>query len=166
MDNIYKPYAPGKGNNKMFDNFKYLWRAKFANGHTITQHPQDLYSKHDPNAEHNPSSFRDYLEYAESHPDNPLVEFSLFNKTDNFVVDISLGDRPVIRYTQNNKYGIQTKEYVHHKCKRPLKNIRPIYFRRMELDMITGEKKCLGYTIGFQGNEPNGNNYQKKIDVS
>jgi hypothetical protein len=66
MDNIWTQSALGKANNKMFDNFKYLWGARFANGHIITQHPKDLYSKHNPESAYNPSSFRDFLDYAEN----------------------------------------------------------------------------------------------------
>ena len=80
MDSIWTQSALGKANNKMFDKFKYLWSARFANGHTITQHPQDLYSKHNPESAYNPSSFRDFLDYAEKHPDVQVVEFRLFNK--------------------------------------------------------------------------------------
>lgn len=164
MDNIYKPYAPGKANNNMFDNFKYLWGARFANGHAITQHPQDLYSKHNPESAHNPSSFRDFLDYVEKHPDDPVVEFRLFNKEKSYTMNFE-SKRPIIYYDENNRYGIQTKHYEYFKCKRDLTNIRPIYYRRMEIDVMTGKKRCLGFVIGFQGNESNGNNYQKTLTV-
>lgn len=148
-----------------YEHFKYLWSAKFANGHVVRQRPDDRYSKHNPKAEHNPSSFRDFLDYAESHPDVPLVEFTLSNKEKTYTVSFKTPERPVIYYDENNKYGIPTKHYEWFKCKRDLTNIRPIYYRRMELDIMTGEKRCLGFVIGFQGNESNGNNYQKTISV-
>lgn len=148
-----------------YEHFKYLWSAKFANGHVVRQRPDDRYSKHNPKAEHNPSSFRDFLDYAESHPDVPLVEFTLANKEKTYTVSFKTPERPVIYYDENNKYGIPTKHYEWFKCKRDLTNIRPIYYRRMELDIMTGEKRCLGFVIGFQGNESNGNNYQKTISV-
>lgn len=165
MDNIWTPYAPGKANNNMFDNFKYLWGARFANNHTITQHPQDLYSKHDPKLAHNPSSFRDFLDYVEKHPDVPVVEFRLFNKEKSYTVSFENPKRPVIYYDETNKYGVPTKHYEWFKCKRDLENVRPIYFRQMEMNMLTGERQCLGFVIGFQGNETNGRNYQKTINV-
>ena len=148
-----------------YEQFKYLWSAKFANGHIVRQHPNDLYSKHNPKASHNPSSFRDFLDYVESHPDVPVVEFKLSNKDKTYTVGFEQPGRPVIYYDENNKYGIPTKHYEWFKCKRDLTNIRPIYYRQMELDILTGEKRCLGFVIGFQGNEPNGNNYQKTINV-
>lgn len=148
-----------------YEQFKYLWSAKFANGHIVRQHPNDLYSKHNPKASHNPSSFRDFLDYVESHPDVPVVEFKLSNKDKSYTVGFEQPGRPVIYYDENNKYGIPTKHYEWFKCKRDLTNIRPIYYRQMEMDLLTGEKRCLGFVIGFQGNEPNGNNYQKTINV-
>lgn len=168
MDSIWTQSALGKASNKMrndYEQFKYLWSAKFANGHIIRQHPNDLYSKHNPKASHNPSSFRDFLDYVESHPDVPVVEFKLSNKDKAYTVGFEQPGRPVIYYDENNKYGIPTKHYEWFKCKRDLTNIRPIYYRQMEMDLLTGEKRCLGFVIGFQGNEPNGNNYQKTINV-
>lgn len=148
-----------------YEQFKYLWSAKFANGHIVRQHPNDLYSKHNPKASHNPSSFRDFLDYAESHPDVPVVEFRLSNRDKAYTVGFRQPGRPVIYYDENNRYGIPTKHYEYFKCKRDLTNIRPIYYRRMEMDVMTGEKRCLGFVIGFQGNEPNGGNYKKEINV-
>ena len=168
MDSIWTQSALGKASNKMrndYEQFKYLWSAKFANGHIVRQHPNDLYSKHNPKAQHNPSSFRDFLDYVESHPDVPVVEFKLSNKDKAYTVGFEQPGRPVIYYDENNKYGIPTKHYEWFKCKRDLTNIRPIYYRQMEMDLLTGEKHCLGFVIGFQGNESNGNNYQKTINV-
>lgn len=148
-----------------YEQFKYLWSAKFANGHVVRQRPDDRYSKHNPKAEHNPSSFRDFLDYAESHPDVPVLEFKLSNKGCAYTVSFKNPKRPVIYYDENNKYGIATKHFEWFKCKRDLTNIRPIYFRRMEKNVMTGETRILHFVIGFQGNEPNGNNYQKTISV-
>lgn len=164
MDSIWTQSALGKANNKMFDKFKYLWSARFANGHIITQHPQDLYSKHNPESAYNPSSFRDFLDYVEKHPDVPVIDFTLFNKEKAYKVIIN-SERPAITYGERNRYGVSTKHYELFRCKRDLTNIRPIYYRRMEMDVMTGEKRCLGFVIGFQGNESNGGNYKKEINV-
>lgn len=164
MDSIWTQSALGKANNKMFDKFKYLWSARFANGHIITQHPQDLYSKHNPESAYNPSSFRDFLDYVEKHPDVPVIDFTLFDKEKSYKVIINTV-RPAITYDERNRYGVITKHYELFRCKRDLTNIRPIYYRRMEMDVMTGEKRCLGFVIGFQGNESNGGNYKKEINV-
>ncbi len=148
-----------------YDLFAYLWEAKFANGHIVRQHPQDLYSKHNPKSDYNPSSFRDFLDYVEKHPDVPVVYFKLANKEKSYTVSFENPKRPIIYYDEINKYGIPTKHYEWFRCKRDLANVRPIYFRRMEMDVMTGEKRILHFVIGFQGNESNGNNYQKTINV-
>lgn len=148
-----------------YDTFKYLWSAKFSNGHIVKQHPQDIYSKHDPNASYNPSSFRDFKDYMETHPKAKLVEFRLANKEKAYVVSFEKPERPVIYYEENNRYGIKTKHFDLVKCKRDLKNTRPIYFRRVELNQMTGERRILHYILGFQGNENNGRNYQKTTNV-
>ena len=148
-----------------YDLFAYLWEAKFANGHIVRQHPQDLYSKHNPKSDYNPSSFRDFLDYVEKHPDVPVVYFKLANKEKSYTVSFENPKRPIVYYDEINKYGIPTKHYEWFRCKRDLTNVRPIYFRRMEMDVMTGEKRVLHFVIGFQGNEANGNNYQKTVNV-
>lgn len=148
-----------------YDLFAYLWEAKFANGHIVRQHPQDLYSKHNPKSDYNPSSFRDFLDYVGKHPDVPVVYFKLANKEKSYTVSFENPNRPIIYYDEINKYGIPTKHYEWFRCKRDLTNVRPIYFRRMEMDVMTGEKRVLHFVIGFQGNESNGNNYQKTVNV-
>ena len=148
-----------------YDLFAYLWEAKFANGHIVRQHPQDLYSKHNPESDYNPSSFRDFLDYVEKHPDVPVAYFKLANKEKSYTVSFENPKRPIIYYDEINKYGIPTKHYEWFRCKRDLTNVRPIYFRRMEMDVMTGEKRCLGFVIGFQGNESNCNKYKKEINV-
>ncbi len=147
-----------------FEQFAYLWAAKFANNRTIKQPRDDRYSKHDPKAEHNPSAFRDFLDYVESHPDVPVVEFKLYNREKAYTVKLDT-PRPTIQYDEMNRYGVHTKHHEWFRCKRDLTNIRPIYYRRMEMDVMTGEKRCVGFVIGFQGNESNGANYQKTINV-
>lgn len=145
--------------------FAYLWRAEFSNGKKITQDPEDLYSKHDNKAEYNPSSFRDFLDYQEEHPNVRLVKFCIFNNDKTYTVSFENPKRPVIYYDENNRYGIPTKHYEWFKCKRDLENVRPIYYRRMEKNLQTQETKILHYVIGFQGNEENGNNFKKELKV-
>lgn len=148
-----------------YELFSYLWSAKFANGHVVRQRPDDTYSKHDPKRDHNPSSFRDFLDYVESHPDVPVLEFKLSNKDKAYTVSFENPKRPVMYYDENNKYGIPTKHYEWFKCKRDLTNVRPIYYRNMEMDVMTGKKRVVCFVIGFQGNETNGNNYQETMNV-
>lgn len=146
-------------------NFKYLWKAEFDNGHIIKQDPDDRYSKHDPKADYNPSSFRDFLEYQEQNPDAKLVKFCLYNQTSVYTLSLANPKRPVIYYDETNRYGFPVKHHEWYKCKRNLDNVRVIYYRRMALDMIKQTKELLYYVIGFQGNEENGRNFQKEVRV-
>lgn len=53
---------------------KYLWTAYFEDGTSIEEPADDHYSKHDPEAEANPSAFRDLLDKEE---ESKLVMFVL-----------------------------------------------------------------------------------------
>lgn len=149
----------------MYKNFKFLWRAEFSDGKKIVQHPEDLYSKHNPQAEYNPSSFRDILDYQEAHRNAKLMKFCLFNDRETYTVSFESEKRPEIYYDASNKYGIQTKHYRLFSCKRDLSNVRPIYYRRMSINLQTQEKTLLFYTLGFQGTEENGRNFKEEIKV-
>ena len=87
-----------------YELFSYLWSAKFANGHVVRQRPDDTYSKHDPKRDHNPSSFRDFLDYVESHPDVPVLEFKLSNKDKAYTVSFENPKRPVMYYDETWKW--------------------------------------------------------------
>lgn len=145
--------------------FKYLWQGKFSDGHIVRQHPEDKYSKHDPNAISNPSSFRDFLDYASEHPEARVVEFSLFNEKETYTVSFADPEKPAILCDVKNRYGDVTKHYELVKCKRNLQNARPIYYRRVEMNLQTGDKLITKFVVGFQGNEANGRNYKKTVDV-
>lgn len=147
--------------------FEYLWKATFKKK-TICQHPKDLYSKHDPEAEYNPSSFRDFLDYFEEHPDE-LVKFELANrdKSRSIVVSFEKPSKPSIWALEISRWGNEKKTLLHAE-KRPLSDIRVIYFRAMETtikDGAIGEPKVLNYTIGYQGLDGNGASRKKMITV-
>lgn len=144
--------------------FKYLWKAVFSN-RVVIQHPEDKYSKHDPEAEHNPSSFRDFQDWFDKYPDR-LEKFMLYGERDKFIVDLN-GDRPIIyaiSYTRNG----DEKLLVMSREKRNLTNIRIIYYRNMECEVINGElgePKVKSYCLGYQGIDKNGNSRKNIITV-
>lgn len=145
--------------------FLYLWKATFENK-VIAQHPKDLYSKHDPKAEWNPSSFRDFLDYFEAHPDE-LVKFELISPENTFTVSLSDPERPKILCERRGRWGSITNTLLH-KEKRPLSDIRMIYYRKMETRIengVVGKPRVLGYCLGYQGLDKNGANRQKVITV-
>lgn len=145
--------------------FKYMWQAEFADGHIVKQHPQDLYSKHDPNLPSNPSSFRDFLDYFERHQ-NELRKFILTNEEQVVSVLFPENGKPEIHVDDINRWG-SVKHNVFARQKRPLTNVRPIYYRDMEMSLTPyGQKtRVTGFMVGYQGNDEHGKNVQKTVTV-
>lgn len=145
--------------------FDYIWKATFK-GKVIAQHPNDLYSKHDPSAEWNPSSFRDFQDYFQDHADE-LEKFELISRENTFTVDLSTPDKPKIYCDRRGRWGSSTNTLLH-KEKRPLHDLRMIYYRKMEVTVRNGRSslpRVLSYTLGYQGLDENGNNRQKTVTV-
>ena len=145
--------------------FKYLWRANFIRK-TITQHPEDKYSGYKPDAEWNPSSFRDFQNYFDGHS-GELVSFELVGKDKKYTVDLTRPWCPMIYSDEEGRWGSEIHTLLHRE-KRPLTNVRIIYYRNMEttiVDGVVGEPRVLSYTLGYQGIDKNGNNRQKTITV-
>ena len=145
--------------------FKYLWRANFIKK-SITQHPEDKYSRHNPNAEWNPSSFRDFQNYFEHHS-GELTSFELVGDDRTYTVDLSRPWCPIIYCDEQGRWGTEKHTLIHRE-KRPLTNVRIIYYRKMAATIVDGqmgEPQVQGYVIGYQGLDANGNNRQKVITV-
>ena len=145
--------------------FKYLWRANFLKK-TITQHYEDKYSGYNPDAEWNPSSFRDFQNYFDGHS-GELLSFELVGDGIVYKIDLSRPWSPVIYSDERNRWGYDKHTLIHRE-KRPLKDVRIIYYRKMEanvIDGLVGEPRVTGYVIGYQGLDKNGNNRQKTITV-
>lgn len=147
--------------------FKFLWKATFK-GKVICQHPDDKYSKFDPEASYNPSSFRDFLDYFEKKPDE-LIKFELVSPTTSVIVELDdHPSKPCILMDAKNKWGTYTKKSILHSEKRVLKDVRIIYYREMEApikDGVFGEPKVKSFVVGYQGLDENGNNRQKTVSV-
>ena len=146
---------------------KYKWVARFKKK-TICQPSDDRYSKYDPKSEYNPSSFRDFLDYFEGGHSEELGSFELWSDGDCYMVDFTKKGHPEIRMLKKGKNWASDKTIILHREKRELSDIRVIYYRNMETTITTaGERntKVLGYVIGYQGLDKNGNNRQKKITV-
>ena len=145
--------------------FKYLWRAVFLK-RTITQHPDDRYSRYNPDADWNPSSFRDFQNYFDNHS-GELISFELVGDKVKYTVDLTRPWCPIIYCDEKGRWGSETHTLLHRE-KRPLENVRIIDFRNVETTIVdgeVGEPKVVGYTIGYQGIDKNGNNRQKTITV-
>ena len=74
------------------DTLRYLWEAKFTDGHEIVQPADDRYSKHVEGAEHNGTAFTDVMDYLKDHE---LAWFYLVDQYDKermFGVDFTKGE--------------------------------------------------------------------------
>lgn len=145
-------------------NLKYKWVARFKIK-TIKQPDDDKYSKHNPDAEWNPSSFRDFQDYFDAHPED-LETFSIVGQNCEYTVDFR-GDKPTITATETSRWGSIKNTLLHHE-KRSLRNVRVIYYRSMQITVkngLVGSPEVLGYVIGYQGLDENGNNRKKTITV-
>lgn len=145
---------------------KYKWIANFKKK-AIIQPDDDRYSKYDPEAEWNPSSFRDFQDYFDEHRDE-LVGFSLISGDDAYSVDFTKEGHPTIKKKVKGKNCASDKEVILSREKRALSDIRVIYYRKMEMTIKNGlasSPEVLGYVLGYQGLDENGNNRQKTITV-
>ncbi len=127
---------------------KYLWTAYFQDGIFIEQTEDDRSKNHDENAEHNPSAFRDILDYGK-----PLKYFSLQSKDlVKYEVDLVEG----IFFVNGRELSLEEV---------PLKNRKLIYFREMRKQWIDGveqEPFVSRYCFGYEGKDPDGK-IQKKV---
>ena len=147
-------------------NLKYRWVACFKDK-MIKQPADDRYSKHNPDREWNPSSFRDFQDYFDEHPED-LQQFSLWSDNDAYFIDFSREGHPVIKQIRKGKNWACDKEVILSREKRRLSDIRIIYYRKMEMQIKNGlasSPKVVGYVLGYQGLDDNGNNRQKIITV-
>ena len=145
--------------------FKYLWRANFLKK-TITQHPDDKYSRFDPDAEWNPSSFRDFQNYFDGHS-GELRSFELVGEDKVYTVDLSRAWCPIIYVNEKGRWGSE-KHTLLHREKRPLRNVRIIYYRNMETtikDGVFDNPQVVSYALGYQGLDDKGNCRKKVITV-
>lgn len=145
--------------------FKYLWKANFIKK-TITQHPEDKYSGYDHDAEWNPSSFRDFQNYFDGHS-GELMSFELVGDGIKYTVDLTRAWCPIIYSDEEGRWG-NNKHTLLHREKRPLRNVRIIYYRNMETTIengVFGKPRVVSYALGYQGLDDKGNCRKKVITV-
>lgn len=132
--------------------FKYLWQARFANDGVISQPEDDRYSKHDDNAEHNPSAFRDIQEYEES-TGVPLVQFSLHGRDgDIYAVNLLTGE-----------FFLNGTVFMLDQPLEELKDRKLIYYRTQRMDLQTGERYTHAFSFGYEGKHPDSGKIVKRI---
>jgi hypothetical protein len=130
---------------------KYLWNAYFHDGYIIMQPPDDRYSKHDDNAEWNPSSFRDILEYG-----GELTLFTLCDARRNVVAAVNLKDGTI------QHLGKQ----VHSTASTEPKKL--VYYREVDVDYVDGvfsDSNIAAYCVGYEYKNKDGKNIQRIIRI-
>lgn len=118
----------------------------FRDGTYLEQPDDDRYSKHDESAEHNPSAFRDLLDYLDGTDENPKKHYPLWfrlmvNDEDEFMVHFDFDGDAYILCPDGNMLMTEFK----------LRSARPVYYRKMEWLPATDERECLAIGFGFTG---------------
>lgn len=148
----------------------WLWCAEFCDGKTICQPEDDKYSKHNPDADWNPSAFRDFLDYFGDNKDK-LVSFTLKNSNTGEEVSVCFDDNspfitilPPDEGKEPSIMGI-FGDSADAGC---LYNVRPIYYREMEnlsVNGVFGKPRVAAYVVGFQWQDSNGKNKQRIVRI-
>lgn len=132
---------------------KYLWWASFDDGQMIAQPEDDSYSKHDDTQEHNPSSFRDILDYQER---AGLESFGLSDReSDIFELNLKTGSVRLGEYY----FKLDTEENIERKL---------IYFRNVRQeynDGIAGEPWIESYSVGYEYKNKDGKTVKRLIHI-
>lgn len=142
---------------------KYLWTAYFKDNAAISQPADDRYSKHIEGAEHNPSAFRDVLDYAEK---ILLVGFMLSDGERFYYVDLVRAEF-VIGFHNDMKFNIGDSKF--HLEDTPLTDRKVIFFRQVRQDYIDGaaqEPYVARYCFGYEGKNAQGNVEKKVIYIN
>lgn len=134
---------------------KYLWTAYFADNHVVQQSPDDKYSKHDENAEHNPSAFRDVIDHLEV---SPVRLFALSYGEILYGVLLETG----IFIANGAEFSIEDQD-------EPLTDRKLIYFREMKKNYVMGGEDqdpfVSAYYFGYEGKNPAGEVVKKLIRI-
>lgn len=129
---------------------KYLWSGIFANGVVIDQSADDKYSKHDDEAEWNPSAFRDLLDYQS------VCTLKLFQLGD-YSVNLTTGE-----WVVDNKHFFMDENDINSERKL-------IYFRTMQRLNNDGvwdeEPTVVSYTFGYEYKNSKGINQTRTITI-
>ena len=129
---------------------KYLWEATFKDGHIIRQPLDDRYSKHDDSAEHNPSSFRDLLDYMQVSP----LEFFALVGHDRQIYAVSLS---------TGEFFVNGGIFMLDQPLEELLERKIIYYRTKRMNMETGEQYVYAYNFGYEGKHPESGKIVKRI---
>lgn len=125
---------------------QYLWSAYFTDGQTIHQPSDDRYSKHDPDAEHNPSAFRDFLDKSETVA--PLW-FKLYRPMSDPIDFIHLR-------LDNGLFWINGTFFKLHDQNVHPTDLKVIFYREVKQEYINGEAqepRVTAFYLGYEGRD-------------
>lgn len=129
---------------------KYIWQAGFDDGTKLTQPENDQYSKHIEGAEHNPSSFRDFLDKCET---ARPVWFGLISNEEEYLVDLITGEFVV----NGSPFSVQEQNVE------PPKMPKLIYFREVRKEFVDGQEQDAYVNRYFLGWEDKFNSKLKHL---
>lgn len=129
---------------------KYLWEATYKDGHRLHQPIDDKYSRHNEGAEHNPSSFRDLLDYQEQ---SPLDIFALVGH-DRQIYAVSL---------ETGEFFVNGTTFMLDQPLEELLDRKIIYYRTQRMDIQTGQQYTHAYNFGYEGKHPDSGKIVKRI---
>lgn len=129
---------------------KYQFEATFKDGHTLRQPLDDRYSKHNDKAEHNPSAFRDILDYQQV---SPLLMFALVGH-DRQIYAVNL---------ENGEFFVNGTVFMLDQPLEELADRKLIYFRTQRANLQTGEQHTHAYNFGYEGKHPESGKIVKRI---
>lgn len=136
---------------------KYLWTAYFDDGKVLEQPADDRYSGHVDGADHNPSSFKDLLDYEKK---AKLIYFDINDGSFAYGIDM-----PSRRFGINGTWFSLPEE-------EPLEDVRLEYFRTVRRDdkiesanIIEGELYVEYYNFGYSGKNAKGKRIIKTIRI-
>lgn len=131
------------------DKLKFLWTAVFKDGQIINQPDDDKYSKHDDEAEWNPSAFRDVQDKGIEN----VAVFGLANETEVYAVNLELGQFSV----GDQLFSLEEE---------PLQKRKLVFFREVlqhqVLGQDTGAPYVNRYILGYEGRNSH-NKVEKKF---
>lgn len=147
---------------------KYIWTGYFDDGKVMEQPEDDRYSKHDDAADHNPTAFRDLLEYMDK---AKLIYFDINDGAFAYGVDLPTG-----------RFGINGTWFSIEDQDEPLTDRKIVYWREVKLDRhlipekdeegkVTSirteddEPRITAYYFGYEGKNAKGEKVQKVIRV-
>lgn len=136
---------------------KYLWTAWFVDAHMIEQPANDQYSKHIEGAEHNPSAFRDVLDYERV---SPIKWFALEGAGKWYSIDLCSG-----LFAATSDDGTEAHFSLEDT---PLSNRKLIFFRQVQMQTIDGvpqPPKVARYCLGYEGKNAEGKVEKKVIYI-